>query len=211
MNMRHAKKFMCILCIYNLISLVFGVLQFETGINPNIISNYIRLLIGFISIVLFLINIKKIKYTSLEVFLFVYPIISVIIGVLFSNIGKYLFIDTFNIYVFLIIFKLSSITNFNEVKYNVFFKRIANFYYYLMVIVIFLAYIIFPKLGLSSGAVGILSVSFLIPISYDIAKGSRRIIASLVFLILGQKRGVIIGGIAELSSILVLDFKIKKE
>lgn len=210
MTSNRIRRFFYLVFFYNVVSLVLGVLQFETGINPNIVANYFRIFIGLVIIAMFIGNFKKIRYSYLEVFTILYPVISIILGIVYNGINVDIAKDTFTVFSFWLLFKLSGIISFDNKEFEIFLEKISKYYYYIMMIVIFLALLVFPCLGLSSGAVGILSISFLIPLSFDIARGSRRFIFSFILIILGQKRGVVLGGVSELLSTLFYNFKMNK-
>lgn len=180
------------LLTYSTITITLGILETETNIDPNIIANRFRLILGLLIIMFFIFNIKNIKFNLLSIFLMVYPILTVPIGVYFNGFSTIILADTFNALVFASLF-ITTI-NLNAVirKIEPTIKRVAMGYFLVLLISVLLVYLVFPILNIQLTTVGFVPINFIIPLNTFLISNSPLLIIALLLLLLGRKRGVMI-------------------
>lgn len=185
-----------------------GILRSAAIYNTSFIANYSNALISLFLIVLFALNLKNIKLNLVEIILLFYPILHLLFGVIVNGISRHTVSDLYTAVFFAILIIFMRNTSF------IFSKNLqvkfANWMFWGLLVSI-LSYKLAPLLGLRIYSVGIISIFSLYPLIVYFYNGNRlKLIITIILILLGGKRGVILSGLLALLFIGVGQKNIKK-
>lgn len=203
-------NFIKIIVGLNVFLQVVSVLRASALFNTAYVSNFFRLLIISIFGIWFIFK-TKIKKNDLDIwdgiFLFI-PLGATIWGIYFCGLSRYTFSDLFNAVAFWMIF-------YTYKKRGIVFEQklwiwIADIEM-IGIIISFILYSIFPMIGFPIYSTGKVSNFLLLPLAIYLIYGNKRGVITLILILCGGKRGVMLAALCMLLVFFLISPKINKK
>lgn len=176
-----------------------GILRATAIYNTSYLANLSNVIISLLVIVLFLLDFKNMKLKLVEVFLLIFPGMHSLYGLLINGLNRntfsHLFTSTF--FAVLLIYARNQRFVFTR-KLQL---KFANWMFWGLLISI-ISYKLAPLIGVKVYSVGIISIFMLFPmITFFNYKNKFKFILTIILLVLGGKRGVLLSGLLAFVSV----------
>lgn len=198
---RDSTIFLYLIVSHFILFQLLSILRGAAILNTAYLALYFSLAISLFMVFVFIVKIKRIKYTLFETVFLLIPLVYFLFGLIINGFNRDLFSDTYNATFFAILLIYTRNLNVNfDFKLQ---SKFANW----MLVALFLStifYLIAPMIGIRVYSVGATSIYFVFPlIVFLINKKYTKFLITLVLLILASKRGVLL---SVLSVFLILAF-----
>lgn len=172
---------------------IIGILRATAIYNTSYLANLSNVLLSLFGIILFMINLKRMKFKYSEIFLLLYPITNFIYGLFANGFNRNTLSHIFTSVFFAILLVYMRNINF-DFKEKIEIKH-ANWMFWGLFTSIIL-YKIAPLVGVRVYSVGVISIYSLFPlIVYFQNRKKTKFLGVITLIILGGKRGVLLSGL----------------
>lgn len=202
------KLFLYYLFFHYITFQVISILRATGTYNTAYLANYSNIFISLYIIFIFFISLQKIRLRITEVFLLFYPILHLSFGIIINGLNRNTFSHLYTSVFFAVLLILVRNSKFEFTKKLQ--LKFANWMFWGLLISI-ISYKIAPYIGIKVYSIGVVSIFSLFPlIVFFQNKEWFKVSLTIILLILGGKRGVLLSGLLSFIIIGVGQKSIKK-